>query len=197
MIFILNLTACATLNESECQTANWEIIGLEDGSAGKNTSYIGQHRKACADYKVAPDLKAYLKGHATGMRQFCTEKNGYQQGLQGRNNNNLCPADSASRFDRGFRQGHSVYLLRSEINQIKRQIGNHDHRLDDIASIKSTKEEAIISRNTREAQRRDLLVEIKDLERESESIRYELDHLRVDLIRLEEDYQRLLYTQRR
>jgi len=195
-IFLLNISSCATLSESECKTANWEIIGLEDGSRGKHSSYIGEHRQACADYNVAPDLNAYLKGHAAGLRQFCTEQNGYQQGLQGRKNNNLCPAELARGFQRGYQKGYRVYRMETEINNLRHSIDNHEHRLHEISEILVGKEEELINRNTREYRRRELLQEIKELGRESESIHNEIDHLRVSLIRLEEDYQRLNYRER-
>jgi hypothetical protein len=46
------IQGCATLSESECEAADWRIIGLEDGAAGKPISQIGKHRKACAEYGV-------------------------------------------------------------------------------------------------------------------------------------------------
>lgn len=195
-LFLLHISSCATLNESECKTASWEIIGLEDGSNGRHSSYIGEHRQACADYGIAPDLKAYLKGHAAGLRQFCTEQNGYQQGLQGRKNNNLCPTDLVKGFQRGFQRGHQVYRMETEINNLRNSIDSHGHKLKEISEIAVIKEEELVNRNTREYRRRELLNEIKELERESESIHIEIDHLRVSLLRLEEDYQRLIYSQR-
>lgn len=196
ILILLNITSCATLNESECKTANWEIIGLEDGSRGKSSSYIGEHRQACADYNIAPDLTAYLKGHATGLRQFCTEQNGYQQGLQGRTNNNLCPADLARGFQSGYQKGHQIYRMETEINKLRHSIDSHEHKLQELSEITISKEEELVSRSTQEYRRRELLKEIKELERESESIHIEIDHLRVSLIRLEEDYQRLIYSHR-
>ena len=195
-LFLLNISSCATLNESECKTANWEIIGLEDGSQGKHSSYIGEHRQACAEYNIAPDLNDYLKGHTAGLRQFCTEQNGYQQGVQGRKNNNLCPADLAGGFQRGYQKGYGVYRIESEINELRHNIDSHEHRLHEISDISTSKEEELVSRNTREHRRRELLNEIKELERESESIHIEIDHMRVSLLRLEQDYQRLIYRHR-
>ncbi len=196
ILFLLNITSCATLNESECKTANWEIIGLEDGSRGNHSSYIGEHRKACAEHNIAPDLTVYLKGHAAGLRQFCTEQNGYQQGLQGRVNNNLCPADLTGGFQRGYQKGYRVYRMESEINKLRHSIDSHEHKLQEMSEITVSKEEELIDRNTREYRRRELLKEIKELERESESIHIEIDQMRVSLLRLEEDYQRLIYRQR-
>jgi hypothetical protein len=196
LVFLLNITSCATLNESECKTANWEIIGLEDGSRGKHSSHIGEHRQACADYNIAPDLKAYLKGHATGMRQFCSEQNGYQQGLQGRKNNHLCPADLARVFQRSYQKGFQVYRMETDINNLRRSIDEHEHKLKEIAELTLSKEEELVNQNTREYRRRQLLTEIKNLERESEAIHIEIDEMRVSLLRLEQDYQRLIYRER-
>ncbi len=196
LLLLLNITSCATLNESECKTANWQIIGLEDGSRGKHSSHIGEHRQACAEYNVAPDLNAYLKGHAAGMRQFCTEQNGYQQGLQGRKNNNLCPADLSRGFQRGYQKGFEVYRMETEINNLRRSIDTHEHKMNELAELTLSKEEELVNRNTREYRRRQLLAEIKDLERESEAIHIEVDEMRVSLLRLEQDYQRLIYRER-
>ena len=194
---LINISSCATLNESECKVANWEIIGLEDGNKGRNSSYIGEHRKACADYNIQPDLNAYRKGHAVGMRQFCSEQNGYQQGLSGQTNNHFCPNDLAAGFQRGHQRGYSVYQMGAQLNHLKGSIDSHIHELEEIADLSVLKEQELINRNTREFRRRELLREIKELERESESIQHEIDEMRVALMRLEEDYQRLLYNQRR
>jgi len=196
LVFLFNFTGCATMNKSECTTANWEIIGLEDGSAGRNTSYIGEHRQACAEHKVVPDLNQYMKGHAAGLRQFCTENNGYQQGAKGAQNNNVCPANLAVVFQRGYNKGYRVYKMESNINQLRRSIDGHEYRLKEISDITASKESELVNRNTPEYRRRELLSEIKELERESEATHIEIDQMRVALLRSEEDYQRFLNSQR-
>ena len=81
---------CATLSQSECEEADWQIIGLEDGSAGRPVSYIGRHRKSCADYGVKPNMKQYQRGHADGVRIFCTPRKGYQLATSGRGHDDVC-----------------------------------------------------------------------------------------------------------
>jgi len=196
LIFLLNFTGCATMNKSECTTANWEIIGLEDGSAGRNTSYIGEHRQSCAEHNVVPDLVQYKKGHAAGLRQFCTESNGYQQGARGAQNNNVCPPNLAGIFQRGYNKGFRIYKMESKVNQLRRSIDGHEYRLKEISDITAAKESELVNRNTPEYRRRELLSEIKELERESEATHIEIDQMRVALLRAEEDYQRLLNSQR-
>ena len=47
-VIILSLSNCANMNESDCLTADWQLIGFEDGSFGKNESHISQHRQECS-----------------------------------------------------------------------------------------------------------------------------------------------------
>lgn len=197
LVFLFNFTGCATMDKSECKMANWEIIGLEDGSLGRSPSYIGEHRQACSEYSVAPDLETYLKGHAAGLRQFCTEHNGYQQGTKGAQNNNVCPANLSTAFQRGYQKGYRVYQIDSQINQLRRGIDGHQYRLQEISEITSSMESELVNRNTPEYRRRELLSEIKGLERESEAAHIEMENMKVALIRAEEERQRLLYNQGR
>jgi len=192
LLFLVQLSACATLNESECKSANWEIIGLEDGSNGRPTSYIGEHRQACSEYTISPDLEAYLKGHQAGLKQFCTEQNGYRQGLSGHTLSQVCSGASARVFQRGHQRGATIHRAQVEIKHLKNQMDSHYHRLDDIQKNKKIKEDELVRDGTREYRRRELLEEIKELERESESIYIELDQMKFDLAKLELNYQRLI-----
>ncbi len=189
LILFISLSSCASLSESECKAANWEIIGLEDGSQGKRSSHIGKHRKACSDYNIAPDLDAYLKGHQSGLTQFCTEQNGYNQGARGQANSNVCPTNLARNFNRGYQVGYNIYLKRAEISRLQKGINSHEHRLHEIEDTKVAIEEEIISSATSEYHRRELLEEVKALERESEALYYEIHEMRTLLIRLEEEFR--------
>ena len=189
---LIQLTACATMNESECRVADWEMIGLEDGSKGRQTSYIGQHRKACSGYQITPDLDAYLRGHAQGLRQFCTEANGYAQGVRGYENNQLCTANWAKGFNKGYRDGFKVFKVKSDIYQVSDQINSLRNRLESNSQLIRTKEEQIINNATSPQRKRELLDQIKDLTAESEAIYREIEHLEIQLARLESQYQRLI-----
>lgn len=191
LLFLITLSSCATLNESECISADWEIIGLEDGSLGRATSYIGQHRQACASYNVTPNLQAYLRGHEKGTRNFCTTQNGFQQGLQGRTNNNTCPADLVRGFDQEYQRGLRIYTMGMEVSRLEQEISIHEVRLAEIETLTRAKEEELVSNRTSSNRRRNLLDEIKGLERESEATHIEVENLRVAWIRLNDDYQRL------
>ena len=65
----LLLGACAAkMSKDECRTVDWRTVGYEDGVAGQPGDRIGEHRRACAEYGVTPDLTAYLAGRTAGLR---------------------------------------------------------------------------------------------------------------------------------
>jgi hypothetical protein len=63
----LLLGACAAkMSKDECRTVDWRTVGYEDGVAGQPGNRIGEHRRACAEHGVTPDLNAYLAGRDRG-----------------------------------------------------------------------------------------------------------------------------------
>jgi hypothetical protein len=114
---ILLLSSCANMNESDCLTADWHLIGFEDGSFGKNESHISQHRKECAEHGVTPDLAAYRKGHFNGSKNFCTTNNGFSRGQQGKNYSRNCPEPLEAAFLIGFTDGQTLYGLKKILNR--------------------------------------------------------------------------------
>ena len=86
------------MNESECATADWRMIGLEDGMAGKTTAQIGEHRRACAKHNITPNLDMYTAGHQQGVKTFCLEANGFKFGHSGGSYNGICPDHLAQNF---------------------------------------------------------------------------------------------------
>lgn len=103
LLAALMLTGCAGLSEEECLTANWEIIGFEDGAAGRSASQIGQHRRDCSKHGVSPDKTAYDLGYQQGIRQYCSFGRGTTAGAAGYGRLQVCPADSD--YHDGYVQG--------------------------------------------------------------------------------------------
>ena len=92
----LLLGACAAkMSKDECRTVDWRTVGYEDGVAGQPGDRIGEHRRACAEYGVTPDLNAYLAGRTAGLREYCQPHNGYRAGANGYTYFDTCPADLA------------------------------------------------------------------------------------------------------
>jgi len=192
-VILLIVSSCATLSESECESANWEIIGLEDGSQGRDASYIGKHRRACSDYNISPDLNAYLQGRASGLKQFCTQQNGFNRGASGQLNNNVCPFELARTFNIGYYQGVKVYKLQSEINHLIANIHAHQDRIVEIKDLNLILEEQLVSNGIRSQRRRELLREIKQLEKETINLYDDIDEMNIIIARLEKKLHKQRY----
>ncbi len=61
MVMSLFLAGCATLNKNECQTVDWEQLGLQNGQSGEPQSYIAEHQKACSQYKLPVDTMKWMR----------------------------------------------------------------------------------------------------------------------------------------
>jgi hypothetical protein len=78
--------------------ANWYAIGLEDGARGRPLERLGDHRRACAEHKIAPDAERYVAGRNEGLKSFCTYERGFSQGRSGQTYAGSCPANLAANF---------------------------------------------------------------------------------------------------
>jgi hypothetical protein len=116
-VIILLLSNCANMNESDCLTADWQLIGFEDGSFGKNESHISQHRQECSEHGVTPDLSAYRQGHFEGSKRFCTQSNGFSEGKNGKGYKRNCPTELEAAFLTGFTDGQTLYGLKKVLQQ--------------------------------------------------------------------------------
>lgn len=100
-----------------CVAANWQVVGLIDGRAGRNAGYIAVHRDNCAAYRVVPDLSAYEKGYVSGLLEYCTKERGYIEGEKGAKYLNACPAEIESAFLDGYASGYEVYRDQKEFRR--------------------------------------------------------------------------------
>lgn len=121
-VVVGGLSGCASLSREECLAANWRLIGYEDGSRGHLPDYLAEHRKACAEYGVVPELDAYQKGHEKGIHRYCRPANGYYLGRQGYSYTGVCSAEDESEFLRAFRQGQHVYETERQLRRLEQEI---------------------------------------------------------------------------
>jgi hypothetical protein len=102
--------SCATLNEQQCRTGNWEQIGRQDGARGYSASRVSSHHKACKEHGVQVNNAEYQRGYDAGVRGFCTSENGYLLGKQGyRTHQVTCPADLGTAFMTAMQKGFTEY----------------------------------------------------------------------------------------
>lgn len=171
---VILLPACATMNKSECLNADWQIIGLEDGAQGRLPAYIGNHRSACAQYGVTPDLTLYQQGHKQGLLQYCTKARGYQAGAEGDDYLGVCPADLEKDFLKGYELGLAIYNLEQEIRSVDYSISSRLREIESIEDKIEEKEEQLISDGVSKDGRRRLLEEVRELRGEIAGLEVEI-----------------------
>ena len=125
----LVLGSCATLNESECRSADWYQLGARDGTDGAARSRIEDHRKACAEFGLAADDAAWSKGYEDGLLDYCTAANGYRVGRRGGYYGRVCPAQDERAFLDAYDLGHETYQVEQEIAELDRRAESLQQRL--------------------------------------------------------------------
>jgi cell wall-associated NlpC family hydrolase len=113
-ICLLFISGCASMSKSECASANWETRGSLDGQNGSPLSLLSSHAKACAKIGVSPNAELYRKGHANGVRLYCTPQNGLAEGRQNAQYNDVCPTDLEAPFLSSFVDGLELSLYKAE-----------------------------------------------------------------------------------
>ncbi|MGA8048706.1 MAG: DUF2799 domain-containing protein [Burkholderiales bacterium] len=118
----LFLAACASMNKSQCLSADWYAVGVEDGARGRPLEHLGNYRRACAEYGVSPQPERYVAGRNEGLKSFCTYDRGYANGRAGYAFSGVCPDALAANFGAGYRDGHERYELTRRLDSVHEQI---------------------------------------------------------------------------
>ncbi|MBU6951081.1 DUF2799 domain-containing protein [Hahella sp. HN01] len=174
---LLNLSACATMNENECRNADWRVIGYEDGVAGRSATYLSQHREACSDYNVSPDLDAYRAGFDDGARNYCKPQNGFDLGRGGNAYKGQCPPDLEPVFMRAVESGQFVRYMEKEIKDSEGMRTSAEKDLDKNRDKIDAIENELVNGSGDAQKRRDLLKQMRELENHRDDLNYELRHL--------------------
>jgi Protein of unknown function (DUF2799) len=193
----LLLGACAAkMSKDECRTVDWRTVGYEDGVAGQPGDRIGEHRRACAEYGVTPDLNAYLAGRTAGLREYCQPHNGYRAGANGYTYFDTCPADLAEAFEIAYDEGRALYVRerrvtdteeqiearRREIRRLEDRVAESAFDVIDATSTAEERTQAVL--DTKQAAERigRLKSEITELEKERARYQAELDAYRQTVV---------------
>jgi hypothetical protein len=110
------------MSKDECRTVDWRTVGYEDGVAGQPGDRIGEHRRACAEYGITPDLTAYLAGREAGLREYCQPHNGYRSGASGHTYFDTCPSALAPAFEQAYDEGRRLYVRERRVADAAGQI---------------------------------------------------------------------------
>lgn len=191
----ITLTGCASMDMAECQTADWETIGYQDGADGRPSEDISRHRKACAKHNVTPILAHYVEGWNDGVLRYCTPQNGFSAGSSGRAYDGVCPADVEDEFLAAFGDGRELHTLRTNVQQISHRISRDERRLVKIEDSILHKEARLIGSGGTPEERAHLIADLRslseekgqleqavlDMEHELGRAEVELEHYRSDI----------------
>lgn len=118
-IMLVALSACSTMSEKECLSADWYKIGYEDGKTGQQADRLERIAQDCGKVKVVPDQSQYLSGRIDGLRQYCTPENGFSLGKAGHSFNNVCSLQSVSAFEASYYAGKRIHEARERVEQLE------------------------------------------------------------------------------
>ena len=124
LVAISLLSGCATMSESQCTSANWQNVGLQDGMAGKKASRHVQYQKECGAFGATVDTNDYNMGWQSGIVLYCTRDNGYRVGASGRMYQQTCPSMTEDAFFSAYQLGHSIHAHQFRANSLRRKIDN-------------------------------------------------------------------------
>jgi len=194
---LLLLAGCASkMSKDECRTVDWRTVGYEDGVAGQPGDRIGEHRRACAEHGITPNLDAYLAGRTAGLREYCQPHNAYRAGATGYTYFDTCPADLAPAFVKAYDEGRALYVRERKvaetdelIEQKRREIRRLEDRVAesafDVIEQNATPEQRTQGvLDTKQAAERigQLKTEIAQLEQERARYQAELDAYRKTVV---------------
>ncbi|MEL7451110.1 MAG: DUF2799 domain-containing protein [Pseudomonadota bacterium] len=100
-------SGCASMQQVDCNTADWFSVGLTDGSNGMQASRASEHQAACETSPNSFDTGSYKLGHENGLERYCTTESGLTAGLTGRAYRGVCSAESEKQFLSGYLLGSS------------------------------------------------------------------------------------------
>src|SRR5699024_1217065 len=124
------LGGCASMSDKECLVVNWQNKGFRDGRLGFPLSRVVDHRDACASVGVVPNLDRYRRGHAQGIREYCTPANAVEEGRAGKPYRNACPPQLEDEFLYFYEQGRRVYDAQKEVERLNRESKRLERQLD-------------------------------------------------------------------
>jgi len=125
------LAGCASMDRNQCLSANWYAIGLEDGARGQPLERLGTHRRACAEFGVAPNAERYVAGRDEGLKSFCTYERGLSMGRNGQSYAGSCPASLAPGFLSGYQLGRELHDSHRQLDEVQKQIARSKALLKD------------------------------------------------------------------
>ena len=176
----LAVQGCASMSKNECVTADWYAIGYESGIRGEREAQIAEHRKACAEHGVTPDLARFMAGRDAGLERFCEPRNGYRLGRAGTGYAGVCPQQLESGFMQAYGAGREIYDVQQNINRLGRRIDARQAELKRLNEDIADKQTELIRAGTTPPRRALLLSQMLELQEKVKSVENDIYDARVD-----------------
>ena len=185
----LCLGACASMSKDECRAVDWRTVGYEDGVSGQSGDRIGDHRRACADYGITPDLAAYRAGRADGLREYCQPHNGYRTGANGNTYYGACPADLAAAFEKGYDAGHELYVRKRRVTDTDDSIAEKRYAIRRLEDRVAESVFDVLDDSDTVEERTDAVLDTKQAAERIGRLRAEITELEKDRVRYVAEYE--------
>ena len=187
---LLLMAGCsATMSKEECRTVDWRTIGYEDGVAGRPGDRIGDHRRACAEYGVAPELAAYTAGREAGLREFCQAHNGYRVGASGQAYTGACPADLAPAFEKAYDVGRELYVRGRRVSDTEEGISWREREIRRLEDSLTREAVVLVADNSTGEERAQSVVDAKQAAERIGRYKAEIGSLERDLVQYRREYE--------
>ena len=166
----VGLSGCANMNQTQCETANWQAIGYEDGVAGVRDSQFSQHRQECAAHGITANIEEYLRGHNEGSQKYCTRTNGFFLGMKGQNYNRNCPEEVATPFLNGLNDGKQIYSAQRAMDAKDDALERLYLRIENFEELIADKNNLMIADGLLRSERLEIRQQIESLEIEMQAL---------------------------
>jgi hypothetical protein len=184
------LAGCSsTMSKDECRTVDWRTIGYEDGVAGHSGERIGEHRKACAEHGVTPDLNAYRAGRAEGLREYCQPHNGYRAGVTGAPYYDSCPSELAPAFVAAYESGRELYVRERRVIDADAAIAYRRREIARLESRLADRTLTVISDTATPEERTDAVLDTKHAAERIGQYKSEITALERDRARYQQELE--------
>lgn len=181
------MSGCAGMSEQACLATDWQVVGFEDGAAGRPVAAIGRYRQQCADHGISPDLDRYRAGHADGLESFCRPGRGFDVGRRGVVYQGVCPVELEAEFLAAYQSGRYLYELETEVRRIDSQIAANNRAQEGIREELTGVAATIANSETSSEERIQLVARAAELGRRHGELSNENETLAADRAAAEAD----------
>ena len=125
----LSLVACQVMTETQCQSANWALLGSQDGERGYSSRF-GERMESCAKHGITlqqRDQQQYQMTYQQGIQRYCQPDNIYRLALNGQGSIHACPTLLYQRLKPLHDSATRVYENQQEIESYRKQLKDIDN----------------------------------------------------------------------